>query len=221
MQRRENRVNKSLCDDVRRLFKLTELDVGEYSRIKSKGMCFDVHAFDAEGAGRLFLMDMKAFGGLMKMETASFTPIELDGPILSADIAAAFGRTTLVLELYDTTTSHPDLHAVGKVKEKYASLPSYDPGDHPYYRFRCPESAYKKGRGIKEAARSMAQEYSGAYFECLQSCLPAEPEEKKQRNAEFSESLFQSGGPAVNQFKKMIGEEKTREFLMKYMFCSM
>lgn len=66
----------------------------------------------------------------------------------------------------------------------------------------------------------MAEEYCQTYFQYLQSCDPIEPTEKKKKNAEFTQNLFQNGGPAVNQFKKMIGEDKTEEFLMKYMFCS-
>ena len=217
----EAKTGKLLLDDAKRSFRLTEVDVGEYAVITSKGMRFDVRVFDAEGAGRLFLMDMKAFGGLMKMETATFTPTQLDGPIISADIALAFGRSTLVLELYDTTASHPDFRVLGEVKERYASLPSYEPDDQPYYRILLPESAHKKGRGIEEAVRSMAEEYSSGYFACLQACPAVDAAEKKARNAEFAEKLFNNGGPAVNQFKKMIGEENTREFLLKYMFCSL
>ena len=31
--------------------------------------------------------------------------------------------------------------------------------------------------------------------------------------------LLQNGGPAVNQFKKMLGEEKTSAFIRTCMFC--
>ena len=67
----------------------------------------------------------------------------------------------------------------------------------------------------------MAEEYGEKYYELLQNCETIDPEVKKEKNAEFSGSLFNNGGPAVNQFKKMIGEEKTEEFLKRYMFCSM
>lgn len=209
-----------LYDTVKQLFQLTELDVGEFTRIKSRGMNFHVRVFDAKDGGRLFLMDMLAFCGLMKMETVVFTPIHIDAPILSLDKVRAFGRSTLVLELYDTTISHPNFHMLDKIKRKYASIPSYDPGNYPYYSFRLPESDYKRGYRIKESINSMLEEYSQNYFQRLQFCEPIEPTKKKNKNAEFTQSLFQNGGLAVNHFKKMIGDEKTEEFLMKYMFCS-
>lgn len=211
---------KSSYNYLKQLFKLTELDIRDFTRIKSNGMKFHVRVFDAEDIGRLFLMDMKAFCGLMKMETFVFTPVHIDAPILSTDKVMAFGRSTLVLELYDTTITHPDFHELNIVKKKYISLPSYNPGKHTYYSFRLPESDYKRGYRIKKATESMAKEYNQTYFHCLKSCKPIEPTEKKKKNAEFTKSLFQNGGPAVNQFKKMIGEKKTEKFLMEYMFCS-
>ena len=205
-------------NEARKRWQLTEMDLGEFAQINKGVMHFHMQAYMAEGAGKLFLMDMKALGGLMKMETVTFTPIGLDGPILSGDAVWALGRSTLVLELYDTTLSHPDFKALGAIKEKYAQLPSYDPGSHSYYRFRLPESAYKKGRKIQDAVRSMAEEYGQKYLQLLQSCERVSAEEKQKKNAEFSEMLYACGGPAVNQFKKMIGEEKTKEFLVKYMY---
>ena len=66
----------------------------------------------------------------------------------------------------------------------------------------------------------MAEEYGEEYYHILQTCPPIDPEIKKEKNSEFCECLYHNGGPAVNQFKKMIGEEKTEEFLKRYMFCS-
>ena len=199
---------------------LDPVDIGDYETIRGKGMTFHTRVFDAQNSGRLFLMDMTAFAGLMKMETVAFTPVELDGPICSMDKVVAFGRSTLVLELYDTTVSHPDFAALGTEKQKYSRIPSYDPGDHPYYAFRMSESDYKRGFGIGNKISQMAKEYQESYFKILKTCDPVDPEIKKQKNLKFSECLYSNGGPAVDQFKKMIGPEKTEEFLKRYMFCS-
>ena len=208
-------------NNTKEAYKLKKVDVGEFAMIRSKGMTFKTHVFDVKGAGRLFLMGMKAFGGLMKMETVTFTPTELDAPILSTDIVYAFGQSTLVLELYGTALGKPDFSPLDEVKKSYESLPVYDPGIHAYDSFRLPQSDYKKGRGIKKETALMAAEFIDTYFETLQKCQPADPEEKKKKNGEFTRCLFENGGMAVDQFKKMIGEEKTREFLMNYMFISL
>lgn len=206
------------ADEAKKNFTLIETGAGEFSEIRKNGMRFLIRTYEAEGFGKLFVMDMKAMFGLMRMETVTFTPVKTDGPILSMDVVKAFGRATLVLELYDTTLSHPAFDPLAAVKQKYALLPSYDPGDHPYYRFRMPQSDYKRGRGITKEVLAMADGYLKAYFGELKKCAPVDSEVKSAKNREFSGCLFECGGPAVNQFKKMIGEEKTKKFLLEYMY---
>ena len=217
--RKSDSVNSRVLQAVKARFGLTERDIGEYADLKGKGMRFSTRVFDAEQAGSLCLMDMKAFFGAMKMQTAVFSPTELDGPILSMDFVEAFGSCTLVLELYDTTLSHPDFQPLEETKAKYASLPDYDPGEHWFDSIRLPVSAHKKGRKLQNEMQQMAREYTELYFELLTQCPPCAADEKKAKNAEFADGLLQNGGPAVNQFRKMLGDEKTTAFIRTCMFC--
>ena len=201
-------------------FSLTGLDIGSFSRLRGRGMRFHIRAFDAERAGRLCLMEMTAFAGLMKMQTVSFSPTELDGPLFSCDLIEAAGKRTLLLELYDTTISHPGFEDLGRIREQYGSLPSYDPGHHWYDRLRLPESDYKKGRIPRDALVSYARAYCEGYTALLADCTPCDAAEKKRKNAAFSDGLLQNGGPAVDTFTKLIGPDRTAEFLRTYMFCS-
>lgn len=198
---------------------LSPVDLGEYNAIKGKGMAFRVKCYDADHAGRLCLMEMSGFFGLMKMETAVFSPTMLDGPLFSFDYIKAFEKDTFLVELYDTTLEHPGFEGLQSVKNRYSSLPSYDPGKHWYDRLLLPVSDYKKGKKLTPELQKYMEEYVRTYFDILNTCKPCDRAEKMKKNAEFTEGLLQNGGPAVNQFKKMIGEEKTEEFLRKYMFC--
>ena len=200
-------------------FRLAQLDIGDYSTMKGKGMKFKTQVFDAEGAGRLCLMEMKAVGGLMRMETGVFSSTELDGPLFSFDYIKAAGKETLLLEFYDTTISHPQFEELLEVKDKYAHLTYYDPGEHWYDDMRLPASDYKTGKKITEELRSMLRDYCKGYFRLLAGCDNCDSAEKKECNAAFADGLLQNGGPAVDTFKKMIGDEKTEEFLKTYMFC--
>ncbi len=207
-------------DDARRAFSLTEREVGEFKTIKGKGMSFQTRVYEAKGAGQLFIMTMSGMAGLMKMETVVFSPVEIDAPILSMDVVEAMGNTTLVLEVYDTTLTHPAFDELETVKARYAELPGYEAEEKPYNSLLLPSSDHKKGKKVKEQLNAYGQEFSTTYFKLLESCQPCDPEEKKAKNAELTESLISNGGPAVNQFKKMIGDEKTAEFLRTCMFCS-
>ncbi len=200
-------------------YTLRERDIGEYADLKGSGMRFSTRVFDVNQAGSLCLMDMKAALGLMKMTTAVFSPTELDGPILSLDYIEAFGNSTLVLELYDTTLYHPAFRQMGEVKAKYASLPDYNPGEHWFDTLLLPVSAHKKGKKLQDSMRQMLEEYAAKYFELLGDCPTCDSAEKKAKNAEFANGLLQNGGPAVNQFRKMLGSEKTTAFIRNCMFC--
>ena len=198
---------------------LKKQEIGDYSELKGHGMRFRTTVYDAEDIGRLCLMEMKAFGGLMRMDTGVFSPVGRDGPIFSFDSIKAFGKETFLAELYDTTLSHPAFEELGEVKKKYAYITAYDPGEHWYDNMRLPVSDYKKGRKIAPDVSKMMKEYSEVYFRLLDECDPCDPAAKKECNAVFVNGLLNNGGPAVNTFKKMIGEEKTEIFLKNYMFC--
>ena len=200
-------------------FRLTEQNIGDYANMKGKVSRFRTKVYDAEGAGRLCVMEMKAAAGLVRMETGVFSPTQLDGPIFSFDYIKATGNETLILELYDTTLSHPNFEQLTEVTGRYANLLNYDPGEHWYDSMRLPVSAYKKGRKIKKEAFAMMRDYAAEYFRLLEECPVCDPEEKKQCNAAFASGLLVNGGPAVNSFREMMGDERTEEFISEYMFC--
>lgn len=199
-------------------FHLTEMSMERFSELKGRGMRFLTKVFDAENTGRLCIMDMKAVAGLMRMETGVFSPVGRDGPIFSFEYIKAAGKETLLVELYDTTISHPDFAGLGEIKKRYAQIPAYDPGEHWYDAMRLPVSDFKRGRQIAGDLSHMLEDYCKGYFRLLDGCTPCDPEEKKKCNAVFADGLLTNGGPAVDTFKKMIGNEDTGEFLRRYMF---
>ena len=209
---------KTIYKNAAKHYKLRKMDSGEFSHFQGRGMKFRVATYKAVNGGSLCLMKMKGFFGLMKMETAVFSPIQKDGPLFSMDYINAFGKQTLFLELYDTTLSHPEFEDLIPVKKAYSHLPSYDPGSHWYDSLSLPASDYNQGRKLDTEFKDYVNEFSKKYFEILHTCPPCHPAEKKKKNAEYANGLLENGGPAVNQFVKMIGKEKTALFLKKYMF---
>ena len=201
-----------------RHFRLIRRDMGDLSRIRGKGMTFDVECFDAEGAGSICLMQMKGMAGLMSMISAAFTPSKLDGPIFSMDRIRAFGKETLLLELFDTMASRRAFPGLEEVKKKHEGLPVYEPKDAWYSGLHLPASAFYRGRGIGRELDLLVREYCEGYFSALIRCPACEPTEKNRRNAVLPEGLLAKGGPAVDQFRKMIGEEKTAVFMTQFMF---
>lgn len=200
-------------------FRLRRQDIGSFASMKGRGTQFRTRVYDAEGAGRLCLMKMRAFAGIMRMETGVFSPTDLDGPIFSFDYIRVVGKETLFLEFYDTTLTHPGFEKLGEIKGRYAYIPEYDPGEHWYDSLRLPVSDFKRGRKIRRDLRQMVQDYSEMYFNLLAECAPCDAGEKKKCNAAFVDGLLNNGGPAVDSFEKMMGRGRTEDFLRQYMFC--
>ena len=202
-------------------FRLTGKDIGEFSDMKGRGMRFHTNVYEAEGCGSLCLMEMKAAAGLMRMETGVFSPISVDGPVLSFDYIKAVGKETFFTELYDCTFAHPAFGELEEVRKRYESIPDCDPGEHWYDAMRLPVSVFKQGHKLTDQMSMLFKDYSGIYFRLLEGCAPCDPDEKKKLNGEFVNGLFSNGGPAVDTFRKIMGDEKTETFLRDHMFsCS-
>ena len=201
-------------------FRPRERDVGDFAHIRGRGMRFNVKAYEASGVGGLCLMEMRAMAGLMKMQTAVISPTGLDGPLFSMDAISAFGRDTLILELYDTTLSHPGFEGLREVLGCYSFLPDYDSGEHWYDPLRLPVSAYKRCRGRCDELALFAQDFAEKYCGLLAHCPVCDEEQKRLCNAAYTDGMLKNGGPAVDQFRKMIGEEKTAAFLREIMFLA-
>lgn len=112
-------LNKML-EIIGKSFVLEEIDVNKYSKIKAKGMKFDIKAYYAKGLGHVSVMTAKGFFGLMKMDTLIINAIEKDLPLYSYDRVNAMGNDTLIVELYDTVINPSEFEDLDKVNDKYA-----------------------------------------------------------------------------------------------------
>lgn len=87
---------------LERSYTLKKEDLGADARLSKSSMVFDTEAWEIPGLGHLCIMRMKAFFGLMKMETAVLSVTGRDLPLLNLDWVKAFGKETQIAELYDT-----------------------------------------------------------------------------------------------------------------------
>ena len=72
-----------LLDIIKGSFPLTEIDCGEFAKMKVSGMNFEITAYKAEGLGHISVMRASGFMGLMKMDTLIINPRDIDLPIIS------------------------------------------------------------------------------------------------------------------------------------------
>lgn len=207
-----------LLNTIKEKYPLSELDAGEFATMKVNGMKMSVKAYRADGLGHVSVLRAKGFFCLMKMDTFVIVPSEKDLPLYSYDRIHAMGNDTLIIELYDTLINKPDLSELDDIKARFADLPERDPGEHWYDNIKFSQSISKKGKKTHTPGLDLlALEYFKAYLDA--PCLDIQDESKKKElSSKYVNGLLTNGGPAVDVFKKSIGEEKTGRFLKQVLF---
>ena len=199
---------------------LTELDCGEFAKMKVSGMKFTIRAYRAAGLGHVSVMRASGFLGLMKMDTLIINPTELDLPLYSYDYISAMGNETLIVELYDTLLGEYSEQKLLEVKarEKYSALPERDPGEHWYDSIKLASSISKKGKkNHLPLMQSLTDQHFAAYLES--SHAPVTDAAAKQKKASvYVDGLLTKGGPSTDVFKKSIGDVLTRQLFEQVLF---
>ena len=211
-------MTNKLLNIVKGSFPLTEIDCGEFAKMKVSGMNFEITAFKAEGLGHISVMRASGFMGLMKMDTLIINPREIDLPLYSYDRILAMGNDTLITELYDTLVGDYSDESLIKVMDSYTDLAERDPGEHWYDSIKLPSSISKKG---KKNHTARMDELTIKHFEAYLASSAAAVTDKaaKQEKARaYVNGLLEKGGPSTDVFKKSIGELKTRELFDDILF---
>lgn len=207
-----------LLNIIKGSFPLTEIDCGEFARMKVSGMNFEITAYTAKGLGHVSVMRASGFMGLMKMDTLIINPRDVDLPLYSYDRIFAMGNDTLITELYDTILGDYSDESLIKVKESYTDLAERDPGEHWYDEIKLPSSISKKG---KKNHTDRMDELTIKHFEAyLASGTEAVTDKaaKQEKARVYVNGLLEKGGPSTDVFKKSIGQEKTRELFENILF---
>ena len=207
---------------LQKLYGLEPVTGNPHAKIDKSGMHFTITTYEVKGFGHLSVIDMKATFGLMKMESVVLNAEYKDLPLFSADYIRAAGKCTLLEEFYDTMLRPIDAESLAiyrKVKEKYKDLPPYATGPHWYDAIRYDFTLGASDRSLKARNTEITKAYFDAYLENVARAPACDPAAKREKTQAYVDGLFKNGGPAVDQFKKLIGDEAAREVFEKYVFC--
>ena len=204
--------------------KIIRNEIGGDARLSKFGMTFTTKSYEVSGMGHFCIMRMKAFGGIMKMETVIVAPDSMDAPLMNVDWVRAFGKETLIVEFYDTQLEPwPE-----KLQAEYrkAALRDADLEDrttepHWYDKIRYSCSYNKSGKGLTERFNRTAEAYVGIYCAQLSEVPVCDSEDREAKNAkieEFATELYRHGGQAVNMITKLFGEETAKRVIVEHMY---
>ena len=204
--------------------KLVPKDVSPWQTFSGKGMRFRLQSYDwccgvvsADNAcACVSHLSMKAFLGLMTMETVICTPYAKDVPLFSFDSINAFGKKSLLLEVYDTQVNPIDLTPMDTIKDAYNDLNDKQTKPAWYDKLRLSPSTFKEGD--KNRLSLLATDMTTAYLDLFVSACDVERTAKNAKNSVYVEGLITNGGPAINTIRKMLGNEATETLFRRFLF---
>ena len=195
---------------------LVEKDVSPWQTFSGKGMAFRLQAFDWNGCAALSSLTMRAFLGVMRMETLICTPYAKDLPLFSIDFIHALGRHTLLVEVYDTQLAPADLSAMVVVKESARDLKDKSMKSNWYDHLRLPPSICKVGQGVRLSA--LAEEMAAAYVGLFPTAPVVDCAAKTARSSAYVEGLIAHGGPAINTVRSILGPKPAETLFRRFLF---
>ncbi len=199
---------------------LKERNMGDLKTIKKGVYHFESESYEIEGIGNLFIIDLKAMMGLMRMETVVITPVYRDLSFCNFDTVRAAGQTTAMFEMYKTSLRDEDLSSFDYIRDKYAHIRDYASQPRWYDALKLSSCIAKKGKRIAGTAENMLVECLVRYLELLDKAPKCDPQAKIAANRQYVDRLISEGGVAVDSLSKIIGHEKCAELIEKYMYAT-
>ena len=195
---------------------LVPWDVTPWQTFSGKGMTFSLQSYDWDGCACLSYLSMRAFLGLMKMETVICTPRTKDLPLFSYDKICVFGKESLLLELYDTQVEPIDLSSLDAVKMSHQDLKDKKRKPAWYDSLRLSPCTFKMGPARRLA--QLSEEMTTAYLNLFPTARTIDPSVKNARNSSYVEGLISKGGPAINTMRSILGDEPAETLFRRFIF---
>jgi hypothetical protein len=105
-----------------------------------------------------------------------------------------------------------------EIKSRYTDLTDRGAASGWEKDFMLAPCISKEGRGIGKKSMDLSEEWISEYLRLFANAPKCNKEEKREKVKRYTDNLFKQGGVAVNQFKKMLGEDKATELLGQYIF---
>ena len=202
-------------------YSLEKQDVGADARLSKSGMVFETESYAVKGLGHLCVLRMKAFLGLMKMETVVLAVKEKDLPLFNLDWVSAAGKETMLAELYDTQLQALPEKALGRfqaLKDRDGDLPDREKKSHWYDAILYPCSYDHAGKGLSLRFNAAAEGYVQEYLSLAEAAPACDAAEKGKKIRGFAETLVKEGGPAVDTMTRLFGAETAGRVILRHMY---
>ena len=212
---------EKLLRELEGKYTVTKEDIGEDANLSKSGVHFNVESYNVEDIGHLCVITMKAFLGLMRMETVVLSCDGKDMPLINFDWIGVLKNNTFLVEMYKSMLSESNgefLDACIKIRDEDFYIPDYKRGKH-WYEDLIMETSYRKTGGeYLERYEKAADDYISLFVKELDRVPSCNKEEKRAKNKLFADGILKNGAPVVNRIRKLFGEETAQKLVCKYMY---
>ncbi|MBO7132652.1 MAG: hypothetical protein J6W06_00635 [Bacteroidales bacterium] len=208
-------MNSSLLELFSKNGELVPKDVTPWQSFSGKGMTFGLESYDWNGCACVSHLTMRAFLGMMKMDTLICTPYAKDMPLLSYDLISALWKRTLLVETYNTLVEPIDLSAMIEVKENYSNLKDKQMKPAWYDALKLPPTLSKVGDESRLSA--LATEMISSYLDIFASARDVDRTTKTAKNRTYVDGLI-NDGPTFKVVSKMIGADSAKILFHRFLF---
>ncbi len=210
-------MENAIIDKLGIQFKLNEIDVGDFKKMKVGPMTFILKCYDADGLFNISYLKGKALFGLMKMTTIVLTSNTKDIPIISYDRIEAGRKDVCIMEIYDTCRKKPSYEKLLKLKKEFIAYPHYEirPAFSDEIKLEPSFSVYSKHKNNFD---SLLKDYFTEISTIINEAEDIPEEEKREANKKYVDGLLMNGGTSTDMFVKKIGKEKTERLFRKFIF---
>jgi len=222
-----NKIKDLGISKVKKENELEEIDIGEFKTVYiNKILPFKSKIYYIKGLGVLSIMTLNI--GIMQMISFNINPFEKDIPQLTIDWIIILNKRTILIEVYklminsETENYKEFLKKLEEMKGNVADLKDFKPTEAKWREKYFSVFIYKTcDKQNEDRLLNLFKDLLNAYIEYSKKEKDIDSEQKPKKVEaikEFADKLVENGGVAINNFKKTLGDEKTKEFLAKVFY---
>ena len=205
-------------------YDLTVKDIGEDAVFSKKGVTFNTQVCCIGDIGQICFIQVKAMLGFLKMETVVLSVSGKDIPLFNMDWVSAFGKETLICELYDVQLS-PFSDEIQKrlcdIIKRDEDIPDTEQDEQWYNNILYPCSYHKSSKHATSRFNDAAIEYIKQMVNEMHRLDECEKDAKHEKIRSFAGNLYNEGSPVLDIVKEFFGEECAKRLLIGHMYGCM
>ena len=192
---------RKLLDVVQNEYKCKKVDIGVFDTVKAEGSTFHTESYNAEGLGRVTLIEMTGFLKLWRAQSFFVTPLDKDAPIFYYHRHGRKGNDVLKIEIINTFLKRVALEELDAVQEKHAGVTEVEDKEEWYDDMKLPQSTVKRVKKEEGALLdAVVEDYFAAYMKEVAKSKDCERSQKKQKVEKLVKGLAEQSGMAITQF---------------------